>query len=87
VAGAGPSLPRTHRRVLTGLGVNVSGWSLTNTDISADGQTIVGYGTDPSGQTEAWIATIPEPSTGLLALTGLVGLAVRRRRARGVSLG
>jgi hypothetical protein len=29
----------------------------------------------------------PEPSTWLLALTGLVGLAVRRRRARSASRG
>ena len=46
--------------VLTGLGVNLNGWILTEARaISADGTTIVGTGTDPAGQTEAWIATIP----------------------------
>lgn len=45
------------------------------TGISADGQTIVGWGSDPAGSIEARIATIPEPSTGLMALA-----AGRRRR-------
>jgi len=35
----------------------------------------------------SFAATVPEPSTTLLLSVGIVGLAVRRRRARGVSLG
>jgi len=66
--------------VLTGLGLNIKGW--TNLDavgVSADGLTIAGYGTNPSGQQEAWIATVPEPTTGLLVMAGVLGLAVARR--------
>jgi len=68
-------------QVLTGLGVDLTGWELTDaTGISADGQTIVGLGTDPSGKGEGWIAVLPEPGTGFLVVTGLVALASRRRR-------
>lgn len=56
------------------------GWSLTRAvAISADGRTIAGYGGNPQGQFEAWVATIPEPGVGVLLLA-FVGLA--RRRAR-----
>ena len=46
----------------------------------AGGQVIVGYGTNPSGKREAWMAMIPEPGPGLLGMTGVLGLAVSRRR-------
>jgi uncharacterized membrane protein len=42
----------------------VEGWHLTSAAaVSADGRTIVGTGYNPDGRSEAWIATIPEPST------------------------
>jgi probable HAF family extracellular repeat protein len=42
-----------------GLGASLAGWSLTSAnDISADGQFIVGSGTNPSGNSEAWLARI-----------------------------
>ena len=41
--------------------------------------TIASFGTDPFGDTEGWIATIPEPSTALLLGLGLLGLASYRR--------
>ncbi len=65
-----------------GLGAALQGWSLSMASaITPDGKTIIGYGIDPSGQTEAWIATVPEPvSLGLMVL-GAVAL-VRTRRQR-----
>lgn len=37
----------------------IKDWTLTAaTDISTDGKTIVGYGINPDGETEAWIASI-----------------------------
>ncbi|GAH22327.1 unnamed protein product, partial [marine sediment metagenome] len=44
-------------------GVDLTGWTLRSaTGISDDGLTFVGYGLNPSGYQEAWIATIPEPA-------------------------
>jgi hypothetical protein len=69
--------------VLAGVGIDLTGWTLTHVNgISADGNTIAGLGINPSGFSEAWVATIPEPSTGLLFGFGLVGLAVKRRLHR-----
>jgi len=56
----------------------VDGWTLTEVaDISADGRTVVGMGINPAGQEEAWMATVPEPSTLVLLAVG--GLAALRR--------
>ena len=72
---------RELNQVLTDLGLDLTGWNLDEaTDISADGLTIVGTGTNPSGQSEAWIAVIPEPGTGVLLALGL-GVLARRRYA------
>jgi probable HAF family extracellular repeat protein len=62
-------------------GLDLTGWTLkAATGISADGLTIVGQGTNPSGDPEAFIATIPEPGT--LAVLGL-GVPVLLRRFEG----
>ncbi len=67
--------------LLASLGVDLAGWRLeAASGISADGRTIVGYGTNPSGETEAWIVVIPEPRTALLVVVGLAGLATIRPR-------
>jgi probable HAF family extracellular repeat protein len=60
-------------------------WSLGYpAGISADGNVIVGNGGDPGvGVGGAWMVVIPEPSSGILAATGLLGLlAYTWRRIR-----
>ena len=69
--------------VLTELGVDLTGWSLTSaTSISDDGLTIAGNGINPSGMQEAWLARIvavPEPGTILLLGVGVALITPRRR--------
>jgi probable HAF family extracellular repeat protein len=49
--------------LLTAAGVSFTGWSLSSaTAVSSDGTVIVGDGTNPSGQQEAWIAHLPLPT-------------------------
>lgn len=62
----------------------MEGWTLTTASaVSQDGRTIVGSGMSPEGNTEAWVATIPEPSSlSLLALNALGLLTVRRFKTR-----
>jgi probable HAF family extracellular repeat protein len=48
--------------LLTARGVSTTGWTLTSAKgVSADGQVIVGFGTDPNGQEEGWIARLSVP--------------------------
>jgi probable HAF family extracellular repeat protein len=54
-------------------GLDLTGWTLSDaTAISDDGLTIVGYGANPSGHGEAWIAFLPEPKAAPLLLAALV---------------
>ena len=58
-------------------------WRLINaTAISADGQTVVGYGVNPSGNSEAWVAylgnSVPEPSGLSIALFCLLLIFLSR---------
>jgi hypothetical protein len=63
------------RSFLVSQGLDLAGWTLTSAEgISADGLTIVGTGVNPAGNQEAWMATIPEPSTIALAALSAVGL-------------
>lgn len=65
-------------------GADLSGWQLAYAyDVSADGRTIVGWGINPQGQTEAWIAVIPEPGTLLLVLPLVIATCVYRRGVLG----
>jgi hypothetical protein len=65
----------------TDYGLSLTGWTLEFSGaISDDGLTIVGVGKNPSGNAEAWIAVIPEPSTALLVAVGLAGIAWTRGR-------
>jgi probable HAF family extracellular repeat protein len=75
---------RSLQHVLTtDYGLDLTGWKLQGaTAISADGRTIVGYGTH-SGRTEAWVATIPEPSSLAQLALGVTYLLVLRQRLAG----
>lgn len=47
--------------------LDLAGWILQEASgISSDGSAIVGYGINPDGYMEAWIAITPEPATILL---------------------
>lgn len=47
-------------------GLDLTGWTLgAARDVSADGTVIVGTGTNPDGDEEGWIATIPPDPTGI----------------------
>ncbi len=64
---------------LTAHGVDLDVWSLRRVSgISADGTVLVGIGQTPYAHSEAWMATIPEPTS--LCMLALGGLAVLRRR-------
>ena len=67
---------RNLRQVLNAYGVDLTDWTLSVAlGISDDGRTIVGRGINPDGNTEAWIALIPEPAPllGDLNDDGVVG--------------
>jgi hypothetical protein len=48
--------------LLASRGADVTGWELSEAEaISDDGRTLAGWGINPQGSTEAWVATLPEP--------------------------
>ncbi|MGB2806118.1 MAG: right-handed parallel beta-helix repeat-containing protein [Sedimentisphaerales bacterium] len=52
-------------------GLNLNGWHLSVAmAISPDGSTIVGYGPNPQGYNEAWIAMLPKPPTIIIRVDG-----------------
>jgi probable HAF family extracellular repeat protein len=68
-------------------GLTLTGWTLNAAyGISADGNVIVGQGTNPSGQVEAFrVVLVPEPSS--VALLTMGGLCLLWRCARRISVG
>jgi probable HAF family extracellular repeat protein len=76
-------------------GLDLTGWTLVDArGVSASGRTIVGWGTNPTGQTEGFVATLaqdggppPVPTAsglarGLLAAALLAAAAAARPRSR-----
>jgi probable HAF family extracellular repeat protein len=71
---------RLLKDILTGSGVDLSGWFLYDvTGISADGAIVTGEAVNADSEIEGFVANlVPEPSTLLLAAVGLAGLYFRR---------
>ena len=73
--------------MISDYGLVMTGWTLTYAEgISSDGLSIVGFGTNPTGHTEAWRVTVeggvvPAPGAFLLGSLGLslAGWKLRRR--------
>ncbi len=64
-------------------GVDLSGWQLSAaTSISGDGKTITGYGRNPQGLDEGWVAIIPEPTSAAIWALGTLMLVRRHRISR-----
>jgi len=62
------------------LGLDLGEWRLSEGyGISDDGLTITGYGVNPQGRNEAFIAHVPEPASSLLVLAGLTIACFGRR--------
>lgn len=75
---------RNLQRVLVndfGLSQSLQGWYLRSaTAISDDGLVIAGTGYGPDGNLQAWVAIIPEPSSGATWLLGVLLSVVSNRR-------
>ena len=64
-------------------GLDLEGWELSvATGISDDGMVLSGIGSNPAGQREGWVATVPEPASQWLGLVALVAVALPRCRGR-----
>jgi probable HAF family extracellular repeat protein len=72
--------------ILIAAGVDLNGWTLESaTGISGDGRKVVGFGINPDGNREAWLAdlkglpeTVPTPAL----LPGLLAIAYKTHRKR-----
>jgi probable HAF family extracellular repeat protein len=82
------TIQRLQDVLIAGGATNLTGWTLRSADaVSNDGNTIVGYGTDPDGNQQAFRATLnfssvaaPEPTTFALLALGSVGFVAKRRK-------
>jgi probable HAF family extracellular repeat protein len=55
---------RDIRTFLSSNGIDMTGWTLPEaTGVSGDGTVITGWGINPQGKTEAWVAVVPEPAS------------------------
>jgi probable HAF family extracellular repeat protein len=63
----------TAQSILTAGGADLTGWTLTQLrGISDDGEIVVGIGTNPSGDVEAFVANLPAPSPAEVPVAGSV---------------
>ena len=71
-------------------GLNLTGWILTDAfGLSHDGRVCAGWGINPQGMVEGWVAStrgqtpvsVPVPGPAGLLLVGLAGLLLARRRS------
>jgi probable HAF family extracellular repeat protein len=61
-----------------------SSWILEAANGINDNGQIVGYGTNPSGQTDAYLLTpVPEPGTGAFLALGATAVLLFSHRGRG----
>jgi uncharacterized membrane protein len=74
--------------ILIADGIDLSDWDFEGAkSISADGSIITGWGTNPSGEREAWVAdfsVVPIPAAAWLfgsGLLGMIGMARRKKAA------
>ena len=73
---------RPLKSILTAAGLDLTGWNLGGaTALSADGSIITGYGLNPTGQSESWIARVDVPEPTLVPLVLAACACGRRRRA------
>ena len=67
-------------------GIDLGSWRLTAaTGVSADGLIVVGTGINPSGVSEGWVITLPEPTGFALGMAALGTLAALRARRRPIA--
>jgi probable HAF family extracellular repeat protein len=56
----GASIRNLHEVLTDSYGLDLTGWILRGArGLSSDGRSIVGFGANPQGQTEAWLARLP----------------------------
>lgn len=70
--------------ILAAESIDLTGWSISSiSDVSADGRTMTGYGINPSGDVEGWIARLPDAATEapVLAASARPALALVPRGA------
>lgn len=76
---------RSLESILVEQGVDIGGWSLdVARGVSEDGMTIVGYGINPTGDVEGWLAVlnpVPEPGSRSVAALVLGLLALVRDKS------
>lgn len=76
----GSDAPRRIIEVLSeDYGLNLAGWRLEQaTAITPSGDRILGFGINPQGLREGWIATVPEPNANTAVMIGfLISLLLR----------